>query len=40
MSNCNKCGGKDFTPGGACKACKRVTNEAYRAKHAVGGVAR
>jgi hypothetical protein len=34
---CKKCGGTDFTPGGACRPCKRAVNDAYRAKHAGGG---
>jgi hypothetical protein len=40
MSNCKKCGGNDFTAGGKCRPCKKVRNDAYRAKLAGGGVAR
>jgi hypothetical protein len=37
--SCKKCGGKDFTDGGKCRACQRKANEKYRLKHAGGGSA-
>jgi hypothetical protein len=29
---CGKCGSNDLTPGGGCRACKKASNAAYRAK--------
>lgn len=34
---CGKCGASDFTPKGKCRPCKKVKNDAYRAKAAGGG---
>lgn len=34
---CTVCGGGDITPGGACRACNKKRNDAYRAKAAGGG---
>jgi hypothetical protein len=36
---CEKCGASDFTPKGKCRPCKKVANDAYRAKAAGGGSA-
>ncbi len=36
-TKCGQCGSTDFTPGGACRACKKKANEKYRAKTAGGG---